>query len=48
MAIRVRFAPAPTGSLHLGNALGATANRRFGDHLLLRICLLYTSDAADE
>jgi glutamyl-tRNA synthetase len=37
MAIRVRFAPAPTGSLHLGNALGAAANRRFGDHLLLRI-----------
>ena len=37
MDTRVRFAPAPTGSLHLGNALGATANRRFGDHLLLRI-----------
>jgi glutamyl/glutaminyl-tRNA synthetase len=34
---RVRFAPSPTGSLHLGNALGAVANRRFGDWLLLRI-----------
>src|SRR5204862_47552 len=34
-------APAPTGSLHLGNALGAVANRRFADEhrgaLLLRI-----------
>jgi glutamyl-tRNA synthetase len=37
MSVRVRFAPAPTGSLHLGNALSAAANRRFGDHLLLRI-----------
>ena len=37
MATRVRFAPSPTGSLHLGNALSAAANRRFGDHLLLRI-----------
>jgi glutamyl/glutaminyl-tRNA synthetase len=39
--VRVRFAPAPTGSLHLGNALVATANRRFADEhggaLLLRI-----------
>jgi glutamyl/glutaminyl-tRNA synthetase len=35
--IRVRFAPSPTGSLHLGNALSATANRSFGDWLLLRI-----------
>jgi glutamyl-tRNA synthetase len=34
---RVRFAPAPTGSLHLGNALSAVANRRLGDWLLLRI-----------
>lgn len=34
---RVRFAPSPTGSLHLGNALSAVANRRFGDWLLLRI-----------
>jgi glutamyl-tRNA synthetase len=34
---RVRFAPSPTGSLHLGNALGAVANRGFGDWLLLRI-----------
>jgi hypothetical protein len=38
---RVRFAPSPTGSLHLGNALSAVANRRFADEhrgsLLLRI-----------
>jgi hypothetical protein len=35
--IRVRFAPSPTGTLHVGNALSAVANRRFGDRLLLRI-----------
>jgi glutamyl/glutaminyl-tRNA synthetase len=35
--IRVRFAPSPTGSLHVGNALSAVANRTFGDWLLLRI-----------
>jgi glutamyl/glutaminyl-tRNA synthetase len=29
--VRVRFAPSPTGSLHLGNALGAVANRRYAD-----------------
>src|SRR6185437_14716857 len=34
---RVRFAPSPTGSLHLGNALSAVANRRLGDWMLLRI-----------
>lgn len=38
---RVRFAPSPTGSLHLGNALTAVANRRFanerGGALVLRI-----------
>jgi glutamyl-tRNA synthetase len=34
---RVRFAPSPTGSLHVGNALSAVANRSFGDWLLLRI-----------
>jgi hypothetical protein len=34
---RVRFAPSPTGTLHVGNALSAVANRRFGDYLLLRI-----------
>ena len=41
MAVRVRFAPSPTGSLHVGNALTAVANRRFADEhdgeLLLRI-----------
>jgi glutamyl/glutaminyl-tRNA synthetase len=34
---RVRFAPSPTGSLHVGNALSAVANREFGDWMLLRI-----------
>jgi glutamyl-tRNA synthetase len=34
---RVRFAPSPTGSLHVGNALSAVANRAFGGWLLLRI-----------
>jgi glutamyl-tRNA synthetase len=34
---RVRFAPSPTGTLHIGNALSAVANRGFGDWLLLRI-----------
>ena len=34
---RVRFAPSPTGTLHVGNALSAVANRNFGDWLLLRI-----------
>jgi glutamyl/glutaminyl-tRNA synthetase len=39
--VRVRFAPSPTGSLHLGNALSGVANRRFADEhggtMLLRI-----------
>jgi len=39
--VRVRFAPSPTGSLQLGNALTAVANRGFADRrdglLLLRI-----------
>jgi hypothetical protein len=39
--IRVRFAPSPTGSLHVGSALIAVANRKFADErdgvLLLRI-----------
>jgi glutamyl/glutaminyl-tRNA synthetase len=39
--VRVRFAPSPTGSLHLGNALSAVANRRYADEhggvFLLRI-----------
>lgn len=34
---RVRFAPSPTGTLHVGSALSAVANRRFGDWMLLRI-----------
>ncbi len=34
---RVRFAPSPTGSLHLGSALSAVANRNFGGTMLLRI-----------
>src|SRR5215218_5844648 len=34
---KVRFAPSPTGSLHVGNALSAMINRREGDHFLLRI-----------
>ena len=41
MTVRVRFAPSPTGSLHVGNALTAVANRRFADErggvLVLRI-----------
>ncbi|HEY6031830.1 MAG TPA: glutamate--tRNA ligase family protein, partial [Gaiellaceae bacterium] len=34
---KVRFASSPTGSLHVGNALSAVANRNLGDRLLLRI-----------
>ncbi len=37
MPVRVRFAPSPTGSLHLGNALSAVGNRQLGDWMLLRI-----------
>jgi glutamyl/glutaminyl-tRNA synthetase len=35
--MKVRFAPSPTGSLHVGNALGAVANRGFAESMLLRI-----------
>src|SRR5687768_10441631 len=34
---RVRFAPNPTGTLHIGDALCAVASRAFGDWMLLRI-----------
>ncbi|MBA2463037.1 MAG: glutamate--tRNA ligase, partial [Actinobacteria bacterium] len=37
MSTRARFAPSPTGPLHLGGALSAVANRRRADWLLLRI-----------
>jgi glutamyl/glutaminyl-tRNA synthetase len=41
VTVRVRFAPSPTGALHVGNALGAVANRVFADAhvgaLVLRI-----------
>jgi len=37
LTVRVRFAPSPTGTLHVGNALSAVANRRIGDWLLLRL-----------
>ena len=35
--VKVRFAPSPTGSLHLGGALSAVANRNFGGTMVLRI-----------
>jgi glutamyl/glutaminyl-tRNA synthetase len=37
VSTRTRFAPSPTGSLHLGGALSAVVNRRLGDWMLLRI-----------
>jgi hypothetical protein len=37
VSVRVRFAPSPTGTLHIGNALSAVANRNFGGAMLLRI-----------
>src|SRR5919108_5223419 len=39
MSVRVRFAPSPTGSLHVGNALTAVANRRFADERAGRLVL---------
>ena len=35
--MKVRFAASPTGSLHIGDALGAVVNRNFGSTFLLRI-----------
>jgi glutamyl-tRNA synthetase len=35
--VRTRFAPSPTGSLHVGNALSAVAARGLGEWMLLRI-----------
>ena len=67
--VRVRFAPSPTGPLHIGGVRTALYNylfaRKNGGTFILRIedtdqtrfvegaeeyiiCLLYTSDAADE
>ena len=41
MSVRVRFAPSPTGSLHVGNALDAVANRSYanahGGQLVFRL-----------
>ncbi|MGH3029646.1 MAG: glutamate--tRNA ligase, partial [Gaiellaceae bacterium] len=49
--VRVRFAPSPTGSLHLGSALTAVANRRFADQhdgdLVLRIDDTNVEDASE-
>ena len=43
MPVRVRFAPSPTGSLHLGNALSAVANRSFADETAARSCCVSTT-----
>jgi glutamyl-tRNA synthetase len=49
--VRVRFAPSPTGSLHLGSALTAVVNRRFADEhdgeLVLRIDDTNVEDASE-
>ncbi|HLM33209.1 MAG TPA: glutamate--tRNA ligase family protein, partial [Gaiellaceae bacterium] len=45
--VRVRFAPSPTGSLHLGGALTAVANRNFADeHLGVLILRIDDTDAS--
>ena len=45
--VRVRFAPSPTGSLHLGSALTAVANRSFADeHEGVMILRIDDTDAA--
>ena len=66
--VRVRLAPSPTGTLHIGTARTAVFNWLYAKHeqgaFVLRIedtdkerskpeytqniCLLYTSDAADD
>ena len=45
--VRVRFAPSPTGSLHLGNALTLVCNRRFADERrgVLMLCIDDTDPA---
>jgi tRNA synthetases class I (E and Q), catalytic domain len=49
--VRVRFAPSPTGSLHLGSALTAVANRTVADErggaLVLRIDDTNVEDASE-
>jgi glutamyl-tRNA synthetase len=45
--VRVRFAPSPTGSLHVGSALTAVANRRFADeHGGVMVLRMDDTDAA--
>ena len=45
--VRVRFAPSPTGSLHLGSALTAVANRTFADeHEGVMVLRIDDTDAA--
>ena len=47
--VRVRFAPSPTGSLQLGNALTAVANRSFADaHGGVMLLRIDDTDAARE
>ena len=46
-AVKVRFAPSPTGDLHVGNIRTALFDWAYARHTG-GTCLLYTSDAADE
>ena len=43
--VRTRFAPSPTGRMHVGNLRTALYAYLVAKH---EGCLLYTSDAADE